>query len=80
MEDRCNFLTAVENIQIGESLAVAVTFAMNEGEPTFAIGRVFGADGTELFRTEAPASGSYRNAILAVIDELRRQWETNRTL
>lgn len=80
MEDRCNFLTAVENIQIGESLAVAVTLVMEDGEPTLVIGRVFGANGIEMYRTQRDASGHYRDAILGVLDEMRQQWATNQSL
>jgi hypothetical protein len=81
MENKSNLLTAMEKIQIGEELAVAVTFVLDEdGEPSWVIGRVFGANGAEMFRAERDASGSYRGAVLAVVDELRRQWETNQSL
>jgi hypothetical protein len=79
-QKQSNLLNAMEKIQVGEELAVAVTFVMDDGEPALAIGRVFGATGTEIFRTEQPASGAYRGAILAVLDELRHQWETNQSL
>jgi hypothetical protein len=78
---KCNLLTAMENIAVGEELAASVTFVLDaDRQPTLAIGRVFGATGMEVFRTECDASGSYRGAVLAVLDELRKQWETNQTL
>ena len=78
---KCNLLTAMENIAVGEDLAASVTLVFDEHrEPWMAIGRVFGATGAELYRVERNAMGSYRGAVLAVLDELRKQWETDQTL
>lgn len=78
---KCNLLTAMENIAVGEDLAACVTLVFDKRrEPWMAIGRVFGATGTELYRVELNTMGSYRGAVLAVLDELRKQWETNQTL
>jgi hypothetical protein len=67
-----NLLMAMEYIQIGEELAVAVTFEMGEVppgtlpgcEPMVCVGRVFNAAGEEIFRMREDATGMYRTAIL----------------
>jgi hypothetical protein len=33
-----------------------------------------------MYRTQRDASGHYRDAILAVLDEMRQQWATNQSL
>jgi len=87
METKSNLLTAMENIHIGEELAVAVTFVMEEdgvakgGSGVWrAIGRVFNAAGEEIYRTQEDARGSYRGAMLKVLADIQHQWATNRNL
>lgn len=84
---KCNLLTAMENIRIGEELAVAVTFVMaqddvaNGGSGVLqAIGRVFNAGGVEIYRTQEDARDSYRDATLKVLADIQHQWATNHNL
>lgn len=79
-ERGCNLLTAMEHIQVGESLTVAVTFVIDDDEPVLAVGRVFGATGMEMYRTMYDAKGGYRGTVLKVLDDIRHQWETNWSL